>query len=708
MRTANTPRRLVVVLIALLSTGLPSTAAMAARLAVLEFEGDDTLDTKALAYLSDEVRAAALRVLDRSVWEVITRENMIVMLEANTSDLAECIGECEVETGQLLGADLVVSGSQLKLGSQYRVQLKAFDTQTGNLLAIEKVEADDVDGLVDALGRTAEALYIQAVPGAATATSRPTEGGDQVIDGGSGDWTMNVVPKHVVGFVTDPAGASVSVDGSFACMTPCSKALTEGRHSIALVLTRYDPANRIVDVYAPTTIEEPLVPQFGWLTVHTDPADLPLLLDGEPVGQAPLSRVELAPGAHMVVLDSPQWLPDGRSVQVVKAEEKVVEIAGRMRIGGLQVSAKDPRGNDLSLPVAFDGQEVGLTPWSGTLQVGGYSVTVGSWSGEVIVEEEVVEELVATIEETMDRPRTANLETDQRRAAVNTARTDDSTVVAVEQLRVEFTTNSDPAQIVLTHDDRAELTFSAEGGLAASRRVRKTPLDGLALRVDVNVGSLASVRPAGHGKYVCIFHPPDGEIAPRFALFSIVDVRFPETATGFYALPLVGHIPWQVATGMANVQVVMEVAGQQFGPFLSDSAGRATVPILVPPGVPIARATVVMPDGTSTSPQTVDLMTPTFSLVKVAPPADVFPTGANTPIYINVIAQDGSPADRANLEVSADLGTLSSVTPIGNGIYRAVYFAPTVSAPMNERITAELPGYPNSVDTVEFQIVPGR
>src|SRR5205807_435492 len=115
--------------------------------AVLEFRDkvppDQRIDA---AYLSDQVRSAVKQDLPQS--RVITRENMLVLLESSGKKLEECEGECEVDTGRRIGADLVVSGELLRFGTQYKLNMKLHDTRDGSLLAgavATGKTADDLD-----------------------------------------------------------------------------------------------------------------------------------------------------------------------------------------------------------------------------------------------------------------------------------------------------------------------------------------------------------------------------------------------------------------------------------------------------------------------------------------------------------------------------------------------------------------------------------
>jgi hypothetical protein len=109
-------------------------AAAAPVVGVLEFRDKVPAEQRIdAAYLSDQVRAAVKEVLPQS--RVITRENMLVLLQSSGRSLEECESECEVETGRRIGADLVVSGELLRFGTQYRLKMKLHATGQGELLS---------------------------------------------------------------------------------------------------------------------------------------------------------------------------------------------------------------------------------------------------------------------------------------------------------------------------------------------------------------------------------------------------------------------------------------------------------------------------------------------------------------------------------------------------------------------------------------------
>jgi len=103
------------------------------RVAVLDFKHTASFTADDARYLADVVRAAALRAAPRL--GVMTRENLLVLLQASGKDLADCEGECEVDTGRRIGADAVISGDVLKFGQRYKLSLRLHETKGGRLLA---------------------------------------------------------------------------------------------------------------------------------------------------------------------------------------------------------------------------------------------------------------------------------------------------------------------------------------------------------------------------------------------------------------------------------------------------------------------------------------------------------------------------------------------------------------------------------------------
>ena len=127
----------------LLSLSMTITAfADVQYVAVLEFRGVD-LDEQILHNLSDQTRRGATDLLSKDEYLIMTRENMMGILQDMGKD-ATCVGGmCEIEIGRNLGADIVVTGDIVQYGETYVLTLKLYTTGSGAL--IETVEVQEKD-----------------------------------------------------------------------------------------------------------------------------------------------------------------------------------------------------------------------------------------------------------------------------------------------------------------------------------------------------------------------------------------------------------------------------------------------------------------------------------------------------------------------------------------------------------------------------------
>ena len=126
-------------LASMLLVGQPAVAETASkRLAVLELKGAN-IQREALAAFEDAVRGGAVEGLSGREVDVITSENMLMLLREMGKTCAE--GDCEVETARNIGADFVVSGSVARIDDAFVVTLKLHETKRGSLLATDQIEA---------------------------------------------------------------------------------------------------------------------------------------------------------------------------------------------------------------------------------------------------------------------------------------------------------------------------------------------------------------------------------------------------------------------------------------------------------------------------------------------------------------------------------------------------------------------------------------
>jgi len=131
------------------------------KLAVLDFKNSaKDLQQDEVRYFTDVVRGASLKVAPGL--EVMTRENLITLLQATGKDLGQCEGECEVDTGRRIGADAIISGDVLKVGSKYHISLRLHETHDGRLLSSAIATGKSVDELDEGLQSAAAELLMPA------------------------------------------------------------------------------------------------------------------------------------------------------------------------------------------------------------------------------------------------------------------------------------------------------------------------------------------------------------------------------------------------------------------------------------------------------------------------------------------------------------------------------------------------------------------
>jgi len=127
------------------------------KLAVLDFKNSSKdLQPDAVRYFADVVRGASLKAAPGV--EVMTRENLLTLLQATGKDLGQCEGECEVDTGRRIGADAIISGDVLKVGSKYHISLRLHETHEGRLLSSAIATGRTVDELDETLQSAASEL----------------------------------------------------------------------------------------------------------------------------------------------------------------------------------------------------------------------------------------------------------------------------------------------------------------------------------------------------------------------------------------------------------------------------------------------------------------------------------------------------------------------------------------------------------------------
>lgn len=146
----------------LLCMGLASTALAAdKRLAVLELNAQRLVpsdrSTYQAQYFTDLFRQKAVQLLPKL--GVITRENLVTLLQASGRDISQCEGTCAVDTARLIGADYVVAGDFARVGPAVKLTLTLYDAKTGNVLSGTTAAGRNPEGLDESAQLVADDLF---------------------------------------------------------------------------------------------------------------------------------------------------------------------------------------------------------------------------------------------------------------------------------------------------------------------------------------------------------------------------------------------------------------------------------------------------------------------------------------------------------------------------------------------------------------------
>jgi TonB family protein len=143
---------------------------------------------------------------------------------------------------------------------------------------------------------------------------------------------------------TDPPGAVVWVDDRE--LGPAPRALHDlpsGRHSVRVAAEGYAPAElslELLEGTAPPPLRFVMEPITGRLDLQSDPPDALVKVDGQPVGQTPLSGHHVGPGRHDVRFEKKGFLPGVQKVEAKVGETLKVE--ARLTADDTRVSRPGP------------------------------------------------------------------------------------------------------------------------------------------------------------------------------------------------------------------------------------------------------------------------------------------------------------------------------------------------------------------------------
>ena len=209
--------------------------------------------------------------------------------------------------------------------------------------------------------------------------------------------------------------------------------------------------------------------------------------------------------------------------------------------------------------------------------------------------------------------------------------------------------------------------------------------------------SLRLASSAGTAEAGRLLLPPGR--APRAIAVALLDAE----GEGAAFLPLPGSTRLRLESKRRSLLSV-RVAGATFGPVRAPE-GKATLPVLVPPGVRLGVVRAVDRLGNARE-LAIDLETPELPrIAAVASGAQAVAAG-ELRVAIALAAPDGAPARDAPVRASAARGSVQPPAPRGPGLWLASYRAP--AAPGSDRITVQVEGDAGAGRVeLSVEVVPG-
>ncbi len=168
------------------------------RVAVLELKNSSKglVKDEELSFLSNLIRQASGR-LPQDKFMVMTQENILALLPPETK-LEDCVNECTITTGRMLGADYIVTGEVVKFGASLRVALKLHESASGALKSSDTISGNKVEELEGNIQGSAVGLFADLEPSLKRSAERLKKGfvyeKFSLVDAGALDQRKSEIP----------------------------------------------------------------------------------------------------------------------------------------------------------------------------------------------------------------------------------------------------------------------------------------------------------------------------------------------------------------------------------------------------------------------------------------------------------------------------------------------------------------------------------
>jgi hypothetical protein len=270
--------------------------------------------------LTDRLNAELFRT---GIVNIIERAQMTEILkEQGFQQSGACTdNECLVQMGQMLGVEMMVTGSVGQVGSMYLLNLRSIDVSNGQM---KNVVSEDIPGTIEDVVDNLRNVVRQLVgleKEAVTKRSRLLP--PSVVK--SGRETVQKKPSANAALLrvhSVPDSAQLHLNNRYAGLTPYENAnVLPGQYTAKLIAPRYEtwesePFN--LNKGETKELSTDLVYKFGVLSLLSAPAGATVFLNKTKAGATPYYNDLLQPGSYALRLELSGYGPVTENIEIMK------------------------------------------------------------------------------------------------------------------------------------------------------------------------------------------------------------------------------------------------------------------------------------------------------------------------------------------------------------------------------------------------------
>lgn len=167
---------------------------------------------------------------------------------------------------------------------------------------------------------------------------------------------------HTLSITTAPQNAVVLINGVPVCYEhPCIQTLERGTYNIDIRAENHLPESRTIILDGDTNQEIQLKSKGGWISVQSEPTQLPISINGALIGKAPLSRIPIPNGVHVIGIPDACFEPSKLSIEIATGQEEEIVLQPVARQSTVHISLWDTSSKEVNGIVYADGVELGST-----------------------------------------------------------------------------------------------------------------------------------------------------------------------------------------------------------------------------------------------------------------------------------------------------------------------------------------------------------